>query len=108
MVWKKGESGNPGGRPKVLAKLKERALKAVDEHVIDAWIDEVEGKERLVELSDGGHTTEVKRGKEWVRCSELLASYAMGKPKQMVELAGDEGGPLNMTVTFVRGDGSQG
>ena len=65
----KGQSGNPGGRPKIPSEFKTSCRKAVDEHVLTAWINEV-----------------VTHGKEWVRCSELLASYGYGKPSQPIEL----------------------
>jgi hypothetical protein len=60
---KKGAALNPGGRPKLDAVFRERAKKAVDEHVLQAWIDEV-----------------VNRGDAWPKCSELLAAYGYGKP----------------------------
>lgn len=66
--FKKGQSGNPAGRPKIVAEFRDRARKAVDEHVISAWINEV-----------------VSQGSEWVRCSELLAAYGYGKPSSSAE-----------------------
>lgn len=59
---KKGAKLNPGGRPKENEMFRERAKKAVDEHVLEAWISEV-----------------ANRGDGWVKCSELLASYGYGK-----------------------------
>lgn len=58
-----GQSGNPGGRPKLREHVRERAANAVDEYVVDAWIREV-----------------VEQGEDWVKCSELLAAYGIGKP----------------------------
>jgi hypothetical protein len=61
---KKGTAAlNPGGRPKLDANFRDRAKKAVDEHVLGAWIEEV-----------------VNRGDAWAKCSELLAAYGYGKP----------------------------
>ena len=65
---KKGAKLNPGGRPKEHEMFRDRAKKAVDEHVLQAWIDEV-----------------VQRGDGWVKCSELLASYGYGKPQSAPE-----------------------
>ena len=79
-AWVKGKSGNPGGRPKIVEGLRQRALKAVDETVLDAWIDECRVRERHVM----GALVEC-RGPDWVRCSQLLAEYGMGKPVQPVE-----------------------
>lgn len=64
----KGVSGNPGGRPKENEMFRERAKKAVDEHVLQAWVDEV-----------------VTRGDAWCKCSELLAAYGYGKPASAPE-----------------------
>lgn len=64
----KGQSGNPNGRPKVVEEFRARARKAVDEHVLAAWVAEVEAQ-----------------GPEWVRCSELLAAYGYGKPSSAPE-----------------------
>lgn len=62
-AWKPGQSGNPGGRPKLREHVRERSAAAVDEHCVAAWIEEV-----------------VTRGDDWVKCSELLAAYGIGKP----------------------------
>ena len=82
---KGGPSLNPSGRPKVVEEFRKRARKAVDEHVISAWIAEVEGQ-----------------GKEWVRCSELLAAYGYGKPSQPVEYSGAGGEQLGIIVRLVK------
>ena len=91
-AWKPGcPSPNPGGRPKIASEFKRKAQAAVDEHVLQAWIDEV-----------------VSRGKEWMKASELLAAYGMGKPSQSVAVTGVDGdgdeSPLTITVQLVRPD----
>ena len=64
----KGKSGNPSGRPKVVEEFRERARKAVDEHVLQKWVDEV-----------------VNNGEHWMRASEMLAAYGYGKPPSAPE-----------------------
>lgn len=83
MPFKKGQSGNPGGRPKVAAELKARCLKAVDEKVIKAWIAEIDAM-----------------GDHWVKCSELLAAYGLGKPTQPI--SGEDSGPIKVAVQTYR------
>lgn len=83
--WTKGgPSPNPSGRPKLVDELRQRALKAVDAKVIEAWIDELEERPRQV-VTQVGPVTVVCKGPNWVKCSELLAAYGMGKPVQPTE-----------------------
>ena len=99
--WGKGESGNPGGRPRLVAELRERALRAVDDTVIQAWIDECAGVKREV-MTPEGPVVIVERGENWVKCSELLAGYGMGKPVQPTENKHSvEGEVPGIAVTFV-------
>lgn len=68
--WRKGgPSPNPGGRPTIATEFRRKAGDAVDAHVLKAWTDEVK-----------------KRGPNWMRASELLAAYGVGKPTVHVEL----------------------
>jgi hypothetical protein len=86
--FKPGRSGNPDGRPKVAAEFRQRARKAVDDHVIAAWIAEVEAQ-----------------GEHWVKCSELLAAYGYGKPTQPMEHSGPDGAPAFIDVRFIDAKG---
>jgi hypothetical protein len=72
--WKKGESGNPNGRPRKLPEL-------------DKLLADVLGEEK-----DGITAGEVilkairaKAAKGDVRAAELLLDRAYGKPKQSIE-----------------------
>jgi hypothetical protein len=83
MPFVKGKSGNPNGRPKVADEFRAKARKAVDEHVLKAWIAEVESL-----------------GENWVKCSELLAAYGYGKPAQ--PLTGQDGdGPVEVASRVI-------
>ena len=72
MPFKKGQSGNPGGRPKEVAEVRELAK----EHGSAAI-------ERLVELmaSDNERTA--------VAACEAILNRGYGRPAQSVTLAGD-------------------
>lgn len=68
--WKKGESGNPGGRPKGFAELRELA-RTHGEHCI----------ERLVTLSNDPD------GRIAVAACSILLDRGYGKPMQAVEVS---------------------
>lgn len=90
MPFKKGQSGNPGGRPKEVSEVRELAK----EHGSAAI-------ERLVQLmsSDNERTA--------VAACEAILNRGYGKPAQSVTLAGEEDGPpvqLEGVVRFVRAD----
>lgn len=75
--FKKGESGNPAGLPKANLDFRERCRRAVDEHVIERWIKEIENN-----------------GDNWPEAAKQLAAYGYGKPTERHELTGSDGAPL--------------
>jgi len=86
MPFKKGQSGNPGGRPKEVAEVR----KLAQEHG-PAAID------RLAKLmkSDNERTA--------VAACEALLNRGYGRPPQSVTLAGEyDGPPIQGVVRFVR------
>ncbi len=78
--FKKGASGNPGGRPAVAQEFKERCREFMTE----------QGFDRLVSIATN------ENDKDRFRAIELIAGYAIGKPKQGMELTGEEGGVINV------------
>lgn len=81
--FQKGKSGNPSGHPKLANHLRMRCLQAVSDTIIDAWMDEIENKPRVIDVK-GVKTHTEARGQYWVKCSEMVAAYGLGKPAQHV------------------------
>jgi len=77
MRYQKGQSGNPGGRPKVVAEVRELAQSHCRAAV-----------ERLVELMADPD------GRIAVAACNALLDRGMGKPAQ--PLTGEDGGPMQV------------
>jgi len=80
--FKPGQSGNPGGRPKRVKPFKDRCQTFMEEEGIDALIS----------------IAQSPRDKNRFKALELIAAYSWGKPKQGVELTGEDGGDINITI----------
>lgn len=74
-----GQSGNPGGRPKVLEEVRELAQ-----------LHTVEALDVLVELMRDGETGAVR-----LAAAEKVLERGWGKAAQAVHVAGHDGGPLD-------------
>lgn len=85
MAFKKGQSGNPGGRPKEAAFIKELAR----EHTVPAI-------ERLAFWlqSDDGRVS--------VAAATALLDRGWGKPAQQIEATGEGGGPVELAVRWLQ------
>ena len=90
MPFEKGKSGNPGGRPKEVAEVRELAKKHGPAAI-----------ERLKTLMNS------ENERTAVAACEALLNRGYGRPAQSVTLAGEEDGPpvqLEGVVRFVRPD----
>ena len=89
MAFKKGQSGNPAGRPRT--EREERYYEiAVSAVTFDQWRKIVQKAARQAELGDS-------TARKW------LADYLMGTPVQRLEHTGADGGAVVVqTITGVK------
>ncbi len=83
-MWKKGQSGNPGGRTKESKDVKELAKKHTKEAI-----------ERLVFWMRSDNA------KASVSAANVLLDRGHGKPAQSTEISGPNGGAIYVNVTPV-------
>lgn len=83
MAFQKGQSGNPGGRPKEDAEVKALA-RACGPEAIDKLVELMRGDDRRTALA----------------AAQALLDRGYGKPAQAI--VGDEGGPVEFAVTWLK------
>jgi hypothetical protein len=88
--WKKGESGNPSGRPKFDPEIKKAFVNLAPV-----------AYRRIQEILESKTSSE----QAILRAAELCLAYAYGKPVQRVEATGEDGAPIRIIVTSEAGDG---
>jgi len=96
--WVKGQSGNPGGRPRkpeVVSAFLEAIVKDANGNTIN----------RREEIMAALYTVATTRGsKEQIKAAELLLAYDLGKPTERHEISGPDGGPLASVDMTAGGD----
>jgi len=88
--FRKGQSGNPKGRPKKLPDL-------------DVLLANVLGEEKngLTAAEEILTALRVKAKKGDIRAAQLILERAYGKPKQPLEHTGPDGGPIQTVIKFI-------
>ena len=84
-LFKPGQSGNPGGRPKIAKEFKDKCREFME---ADGW-------DKLVGIATD------RRSRDHMKALELICAYAYGKPKQGLELTGEGGNDINITIKRV-------
>lgn len=83
MAFQKGQSGNPGGRPKEDAEIKALA-RAAGPEAIEKLLELLRGDDRRTALA----------------AAQALLDRGYGKPAQAI--TGDEGGPIELAVQWLK------
>ena len=91
--FKKGQSGNPKGRPK-------SALRDIKDVLKDLLSQEKNG----TQLIDGLMSVVVNKAlKGDLKAVDMLLSYSYGKATQRTEITGAEGEKIDFTINVVQG-----
>ncbi len=87
MTFKKGESGNPSGRPKIVMADGRSLRDLAREHTVAA----VETLVRVMKDEEAPHAAQVQ-------AASNILDRGWGKAAQAVELTGAEGGPVQTRI----------
>lgn len=93
--WNKGQSGNPGGRPKGLGESVRKLVGNDGEKLIQALLAIAVGKaEDRKKLFGAGVRVSLRDRLEAIK---QLCDRGWGKPIQSIEHSGPDGGPIEST-----------
>lgn len=92
-AWKKGESGNPNGRKKGSKNWSTIYRGALKRYAEDKGLDPESIEYELAQKA-------IERAMKDQRTFEYLNDKEYGKPKQAVEMTGEDGGPIETSLTI--------
>lgn len=93
--FKPGRSGNPGGLTKETRAKQTAHREFCLEHLPRAALLHVSVIDEAIACKEAGQPVE-SYPKDWQRSVDYLTHYGVGKPKEMVEITGADGGPMEM------------
>jgi len=89
-AWKKGQTGNPNGRPPIVSDIKkyirEKLSEPVTKDADHSKLDAITAK--LLTMAFSGN----------MKAMELCMAYGYGKPSQQLEITGEDGGDINIRI----------
>jgi hypothetical protein len=91
MTFKKGVSGNPKGRALESEQRRRIARLKLEKHL----------EEAIAVIASQLKSSE-ETSSQWA--SKMVLEYVVGKPQQAVEVAGEGGEPLGVTVNIIKKD----
>lgn len=100
--FKKGQSGNPRGRPRGAKDAVPRTFKAS----IKAMYEKLATKRPELFEDAITHDLRTRRGMAAFHHVQLAAYYLDGKPKEQVEVSGDVSVPPQVTFVITKAEGA--
>lgn len=93
--FKKGQSGNPGGKSK-----KRKDIEALAQKALEVEGDDEKNKAitSILKIAEDGDVAPKDRLAAW----QILMAYAYGKPRQRHEHSGPDGGPIETKAAVVQ------
>lgn len=100
--FKKGESGNPGGVPKVVVAVRKLLEEEGVPQAVEFLRRVASGEEKESIVDDNGEEVLIPaRLKTRVDAAKAILDFGLAKPKQEVGVSQGEGGPLEVIVHMV-------
>lgn len=94
MAWKKGQSGNPKGRPPIMFSLTDELRYVLGEKAPNGRTYKIEVAWALVNAAMGGD----------VKAMTYIFDRVDGRPKQAIEASGPDQAPITFSINIDKAD----